>query len=40
MNDAAEELLGWSRDELRGRVMHDLAHYSRPTAPRPRSGRS
>ncbi len=26
MNDAAERLLGWSLDELRGKVMHDITH--------------
>jgi PAS domain S-box-containing protein len=29
MNPAAEELLGWSADELRGRTMHAAVHYLR-----------
>ena len=41
MNDAAEQLLGWSREELLGRVMHDVAHDRAPTAPpASRTGRS
>jgi PAS domain S-box-containing protein len=27
MNPAAEQLFGWTFDELRGRKMHDLVHY-------------
>lgn len=27
MNEAAERLLGWTLDELRGRVVHMAAHY-------------
>lgn len=30
MNQAAEKLLGWSAEELRGRVIHDVAHSRRP----------
>jgi PAS domain S-box-containing protein len=30
LNQAAEKLLGWSTQELRGRVMHDVAHTCRP----------
>jgi PAS domain S-box-containing protein len=30
MNEAAEEMLGWRLDDLRGRVLHDLVHYRRP----------
>jgi PAS domain S-box-containing protein len=30
MNEAAEEMLGWTLSGLRGRVMHDLIHYRRP----------
>jgi PAS domain S-box-containing protein len=29
MNRAAEELLGWSHEELIGRVMHDVTHHRR-----------
>jgi PAS domain S-box-containing protein len=29
MNEAAEKLLGWSHEELLGRVMHDVAHSRR-----------
>ncbi len=29
MNAAAERLLGWTRDELIGRQMHDVVHYRR-----------
>ncbi|HEX8495054.1 MAG TPA: PAS domain S-box protein [Pyrinomonadaceae bacterium] len=29
MNPAAEELLGWRREELLGRVMHDAIHHRR-----------
>jgi PAS domain S-box-containing protein len=30
MNEAAERMLGWSWEEAKGRVMHDLAHCLRP----------
>jgi PAS domain S-box-containing protein len=30
MNEAAEQLLGWSEDDARGQVMHDLVHNRRP----------
>jgi len=30
MNQAAEKLLGWSAEELHGRVIHDVAHSRRP----------
>jgi|GEM_PF-885962 len=30
MNQAAEQMLGWTLGALRGRVMHDLVHYRRP----------
>jgi len=30
MNEAAERLLGWSGDALRGRVMHEVVHAHRP----------
>jgi PAS domain S-box-containing protein len=30
MNEAAENLLGWTAWELRGRVMHDMTHSLRP----------
>jgi PAS domain S-box-containing protein len=30
MNEAAENMLGWTLAGLRGRVMHDLVHYRRP----------
>jgi PAS domain S-box-containing protein len=30
LNAAAEALLGWSREELRGRVMHEVTHSRRP----------
>ena len=30
MNEAAEQLLGWSEDALRGRVMHEVVHAHRP----------
>jgi len=30
MNEAAEQMLGWTLAGLRGRVMHDLVHYRRP----------
>lgn len=29
MNEAGEKLLGWTRDELKGRVMHDVTHSHR-----------
>jgi len=29
MNPAAEEIFGWSVDEVRGRVLHDVVHYKR-----------
>ncbi len=34
VNEAAEELLGWSAQELEGRVMHDVAHSWRPDGSR------
>lgn len=34
LNQAAEKLLGWSTQELRGRVMHDVAHTCRPDGTR------
>jgi PAS domain S-box-containing protein len=38
MNRAAEELFGWTEDEARGRVLHDLVHYRRPNGePFPKS---
>ena len=38
MNEAAEEMLGWTLSGLRGRVMHDLVHYRRPDgSPQPAS---
>ena len=30
MNEAAEQLFGWSQDALRGRVMHEVVHAHRP----------
>jgi len=30
MNPAAEELFGWSLEELQGRKMHDMTHYKHP----------
>src|SRR5262245_16543220 len=30
MNPAAEKLLGWTLEELRGKKMHDVAHYKHP----------
>ncbi len=30
MNPMAERLLGWTRAELAGKVMHDVIHYQRP----------
>ena len=30
MNPAAEELFGWTFDELRGRNIHDAVHYKHP----------
>jgi PAS domain S-box-containing protein len=30
MNPAAEKLLGWTFEELRGRKMHDMTHHHRP----------
>jgi PAS domain S-box-containing protein len=29
LNEAAEELLGWSHDELQGRVLHEIVHFRR-----------
>lgn len=29
MNAAAEQLIGWTVDELRGRLLHDAVHYRR-----------
>jgi PAS domain S-box-containing protein len=38
MNQAAEQLLGWSKDELATRSMHDTTHYQHEDgSPRPRS---
>jgi PAS domain S-box-containing protein len=38
MNEAAEEMLGWTLSGLRGRVLHDLVHYRRPDgSPQPAS---
>ena len=34
MNAAAEELLGWTANELRGRDMHDAIHHLRPDGTR------
>ncbi|HET9718857.1 MAG TPA: EAL domain-containing protein [Solirubrobacteraceae bacterium] len=30
MNQAAEQLLGWGEDELRGKLMHEMIHSVRP----------
>lgn len=30
MNPAAEKLLGWKLEELRGKKMHDMTHYKHP----------
>lgn len=30
MNPAAEKLLGWKVEELRGKKMHDMTHYKHP----------
>ncbi len=30
VNEAAERLFGWTREELLGRKMHDVTHYVRP----------
>ncbi|HVF79783.1 MAG TPA: EAL domain-containing protein [Solirubrobacteraceae bacterium] len=30
MNPAAERMLGWSIDEMRGRTLHEATHYRRP----------
>src|SRR5262249_14464071 len=30
INPAAEKLLGWSLEELRGKKMHDVTHYKHP----------
>ena len=30
MNPAAEKLLGWTLEELRGKKMHDVTHYKHP----------
>ncbi|MBD0320234.1 MAG: PAS domain-containing protein, partial [Gemmatimonadetes bacterium] len=30
MNPAAERILGWTADELRGSILHDRVHYKRP----------
>lgn len=30
MNPAAEEILGWKLEELRGQVLHNVVHYKRP----------
>lgn len=36
INEAAEQVLGWTRDELLGRVMHDVIHTLREDgSPRP-----
>jgi len=32
MNSVATLMLGWTEDELRGRVVHELIHYRRPDA--------
>jgi PAS domain S-box-containing protein len=38
MNEAAEDMLGWTLSDLRGRVLHDLVHYRRPDgSPQPAS---
>lgn len=37
LNRAGEELLGWTQDQLMGKVMHDLVHFRRPDgSPLPR----
>jgi len=35
VNEAAEQLLGWSREELLGRVMHEIAHTGRADGSQP-----
>lgn len=30
MNSAAERMLGWTEDELRGKLMHDVIHFQHP----------
>jgi PAS domain S-box-containing protein len=30
INPAAEKMLGWKKDELMGKKMHDVTHYKRP----------
>jgi PAS domain S-box-containing protein len=30
LNPAAEEMFGWTRDEMLGRVLHDVLHHHRP----------
>ncbi|HEX6041557.1 ATP-binding protein [Longimicrobium sp.] len=30
MNPAAERILGWTQEELHGRILHDAVHYQRP----------
>src|SRR5262249_36786034 len=30
INPAAEKLLGWTLEELRGKKMHDVTHYKHP----------
>jgi PAS domain S-box-containing protein len=30
LNKAAERLLGWRREQLIGRIMHDITHFRRP----------
>jgi PAS domain S-box-containing protein len=30
MNPAAEEIFGWSAEEVRGRVLHEVVHYKHP----------
>jgi PAS domain S-box-containing protein len=38
MNEAAEEMLGWTLSGLRGRVLHDIVHYRRADgSPQPAS---
>lgn len=37
MNPAAERILGWRSDEVRGRILHDTVHHMRPDgSPYPR----